>query len=259
MSALGRNDAFSVVGGMPAARFVQGTISRVTAGQVFVVCPTFDAGLEFGPCRYSGLAPTVGAGCVVAVMTGTTESWIVSWDGPLPAPAPSPHYGATPPASPVDGQEWIYPADAIGTLWLFRYDAAAPTYKWEFIGGSALHVDNAGGVTVAGTSTALGPSLAALPFGGDYELQWGSRIYGSAAAQSCADWLAVVGVGSLASIDFYTGVGGTGNPSVAAHNSRVLRVTCAAGWVLTHWYIVSAATATFEARHLSCKPIRIAA
>lgn len=81
MSSLGRNDAFSVIGGAPAARFIEGHISRVTAGEAFVVSPTFDAGLEFGPCKFSGTAPPVGAECLVAVMTGTTIAWIVSWDG----------------------------------------------------------------------------------------------------------------------------------------------------------------------------------
>lgn len=84
MSAVGRNDAFSIVGGMPAARFVEGKVSRVTApGQVFVACPTFDAGAEFGPVRYDGSPPAAGTAVVVAVMTGTTEAWIVSADAPV--------------------------------------------------------------------------------------------------------------------------------------------------------------------------------
>lgn len=84
VSAVGRNDAFSVVGGMPAARFVEGHVSRVSAaGQVFVTCPTFDAGAEFGPVRYDGSPPAAGVAVVVAVMTGTTEAWIVSADAPV--------------------------------------------------------------------------------------------------------------------------------------------------------------------------------
>jgi hypothetical protein len=48
----------------------------------------------------------------------------------LSAPAPN----ATPPASPADGDIWYYPFSG-GGAWQFRYNAAAPTYKWEFIGG----------------------------------------------------------------------------------------------------------------------------
>lgn len=85
---LGRNDAFSVVGGMPAARFVEGHVSRINSStvppQVFITAPTFDAGAEFGPVRYSGAPPPVATGVIVAVVTGTTEAWIVSAD--LPAP-----------------------------------------------------------------------------------------------------------------------------------------------------------------------------
>lgn len=86
MSTLGRNDAFSVVGGAPNARFVEGHVSRVnlatTPPQVFVVAPTFDVGAEFGPVRYSGAPPPVDTEVIVAVMTGTTEAWIVSADLP---------------------------------------------------------------------------------------------------------------------------------------------------------------------------------
>lgn len=89
MSSLGRNDAFSVVGGAPAARFVEGHVSRVTGTQVFVISPTFDSGAEFGPVRYSGRIPPVGAECLLAVVTATTEAWIISWDGPVATPPPT--------------------------------------------------------------------------------------------------------------------------------------------------------------------------
>jgi hypothetical protein len=89
---LGRGDVFSVVGGAPNARIIEGTINRVdaTTHEAFVSAPSFDAGLEFGPCGYQGAPPTVGADCVVAVMTGTTKAWIISWDGPSATVAPLP-------------------------------------------------------------------------------------------------------------------------------------------------------------------------
>lgn len=85
---LGRNDAFSVVGGAPTARFVDAKVSRVSGSQVFVISATFDAGLEFGPCTYAGSAPAVGTPVLVAVMTGTTEAWIVAANMPAGGSTP---------------------------------------------------------------------------------------------------------------------------------------------------------------------------
>lgn len=84
---LGRNDFYGLLAA-PNVRVVEGVVSRVTAGQAFVIAESFDDGLEFGPVRYSGAPPTAGAGCLVAVMTDTTEGWIISWDGPRPATTP---------------------------------------------------------------------------------------------------------------------------------------------------------------------------
>jgi microcystin-dependent protein len=78
---LGRNDPYSVVGGIPGARVIEGKVSRISGTDVFIVSDQFDAGLEFGPVMYDGPAPPVGARAVVDIMTGTTECWIVSWDG----------------------------------------------------------------------------------------------------------------------------------------------------------------------------------
>jgi len=82
VSSLGRNDIFGVIGGAPTARIIEGVINRVAAnGDAFVSAASFDAGLEFGPCGYEGPVPIVGKACVVAIMTGTTKAWIISWDG----------------------------------------------------------------------------------------------------------------------------------------------------------------------------------
>lgn len=79
---LGRNDIYGVIGGAPNVRFVEGTIHRISASEIFVTSPVFDAGLEFGPVTYFGPTPTLGASCVVGIMTGTTEAFLMSWDGP---------------------------------------------------------------------------------------------------------------------------------------------------------------------------------
>lgn len=53
------------------------------------------------------------------------------------------------PASPVDGDEVVYVANATnGVSWRLRYRAAsASSYKWEFVGGAELRSEGVGGTT----------------------------------------------------------------------------------------------------------------
>lgn len=56
------------------------------------------------------------------------------------AEAVAPALVSTLPASPYDGQEVFYLADAAaGVVWHLCYRAASPSaYKWEFVGGASL-------------------------------------------------------------------------------------------------------------------------
>lgn len=392
MSSLGRSDAFSVVGGMPAARFIEGKISRVAGSQAFVIAPGFDAGLEFGPVVYSGPTPVVGAFCVVAVMTGTTRAYLVqhdaanagsptldtwhafpfnanfsnygsifqvceftkdifgfvhlrglyhkltvapasgevvgilpvgyrpaaleiftqpssasvnwfdrididasgnvawsstdrAWDGgyaslagisfqaatppttifagpagpPGPPGAGTPYYGASPPASPTNGQEWIYPADAAGTLWRFRYNSASVSaYKWEFVGGSPLdsYID-AHQATASTTYADLGGPAVTAPLAGDYMTEFDARIYGDSAGQSARVGLHVNGALWI-TLDWYTSGPGTGSPSVGGHNARTTRYNGATlGTIFKLFYATNTGTITSGYRHVSITPVRV--
>src|SRR5262245_3075004 len=50
--------------------------------------------------------------------------------------------GSTPPASPIDGDQWILPSpNGQSCVWRFRYNAgSASAYKWEFIGGNPVEL-----------------------------------------------------------------------------------------------------------------------
>lgn len=75
-----RGDIFSVLDNAPSARLALGTVNRLDVLIAYVIVPGFDNGLEFR-ANYSGPPPVVGAECVVAIMTETSEAWIISWDG----------------------------------------------------------------------------------------------------------------------------------------------------------------------------------
>lgn len=258
MSALGRSDAFSVVGGMPAARFIEGKISRVAGTQAFVIAPGFDAGLEFGPVVYSGPTPIVGAFCVVAIMTGTTRAYLVQHDAAMVAPT----FSATPPISPADGQEWILPAGN-GVLWRFRYNAAsASAYKWEFVGGAPLYDEQRPQGVVSTTTYAAasnaGPVLV-LPRAGDYIVAIGMNCYNNnATAQTVAMSFDIGATPATTGyeIDSYTpGGGGPGR----ANYARTHRHDGLGAVTLTSKYRNSLGTADAYAfdRWMTAHPVRV--
>jgi hypothetical protein len=165
---------------------------------------------------------------------------------------------ATPPGSPIDGDEWILPVDTTnGVMWRFRYRAASgSTYKWEFIGGSPLNSDvgasvNSTSTTYADLAGSTGPTVT-VPRGGDYDVMWGVYMYNS-----------TVGIGNLASPSWAGAVLldsdaiiGQGQTPVSA--SRLIRRTgMTASDVIKIQYRVGGGTGTFANRWLRVTPYRV--
>jgi hypothetical protein len=81
------------------------------------------------------------------------------------------------PASPSDGQEVFYAADATNNvIWNLRYrSGSASTYKWEFIGGDPLESFQSESSTRSSTAygdfASVGPSITA-PLVGEYMAEW---------------------------------------------------------------------------------------
>jgi len=83
------------------------------------------------------------------------------------------------PASPVDGQEVDVLVDAaLGTTWRFRYRAASSgSYKWHFVGGSALQGEVETNTTITGNygTSPTSPALV-IAFPGDYLVRYGATV-----------------------------------------------------------------------------------
>ena len=176
--------------------------------------------------------------------------------GYLPwAQAPRSYYSATPPASPQDGDEWVFPADAgNGVLWRFRYRAgSASIYKWEFVGGSDLVVGCGGVLNTAGTWLDLPtPGLISLSRAGVYVAQTGGMVIHTAAAQAYlgpaagATTPAAYGGGWVPVANAYAGMGGA-----------AIALTVAAGGDIRARGFVGAAGMNFATAWLLVKPVRV--
>ena len=106
---------------------------------------------------------------------------------PWPLASGSASYGTSPPANPVDGQIWIFPA-ADGVLWQFRYAASAGTYKWEFIGGPPVRSEFPASQTITAINSMQDPAtpgpMITVPRAGDYMAQGGAMMNHSTAADA---------------------------------------------------------------------------
>lgn len=164
------------------------------------------------------------------------------------------------PAGPVDGQEVYYLADAAnGVVWHLRYrSASGSTYKWEFVGGGPLTAEVATAQATASTSfvdlTTVGPSIT-VPLAGDYELTFSAAI-----AQAGTGNAGLIGpkIGAAAVADSVQSVPGSVGVAQTAAHPGLRRTVSAASTVVKLQYAVNTNTATFSARFLGARPVRVA-
>jgi hypothetical protein len=184
----------------------------------------------------------------------------VRFSGAQPGGGGIPVPSASPPASPVDGTLWVFPADAAnGINWLFQFNSAEATFKWEFLGGQPTYaVIGEGNLTtpplescVSGTYVdiaTVGPSLT-VPRAGDYVIDFGCMV--DATDQG---WMAIK-LGAAATAD----PEGVLNRNVQFDNvmRRMKRTGLTASEVLKAQYRVNTGTARFMDRWLTILPTRV--
>jgi Collagen triple helix repeat (20 copies) len=166
------------------------------------------------------------------------------------------------PASPTDGQEVYYVADATnGVLWHLRYNAgSASAYKWEFVGGRPLHtqVDAKENTTVAtyGNLTTVGPDVT-VPLVGDYDVSFGAAIISQGATHLSSMGLTVnaaaVVVGDEASVNNQTNTVG----ATAMMTRRKTAIPASALLRMQYKTNSVGVVADFSFRWLQAIPIRV--
>jgi hypothetical protein len=222
-----------------------------TTGQTAQVAVYFDG----------RVIPTSGSGNVatVTVLDGIefdTEA-VSSYPTGLVAIS-SPDLVAVLPASPVNGQEVYYLADAAnGIVWHLRYRADSPlAYKWEVLGGSSLSALGGGGST-ASTAFSVPATLVSVtvPLSGIYQIEHGSEILNATAGSGGAMSYAV---GAAAPLETDRAI--IYSPTANAPLTTVVRrqKTLAAGTVLAA-RIRSAlsGTSTFTGMFLNVMPTAV--
>jgi microcystin-dependent protein len=172
------------------------------------------------------------------------------------------------PSSPVDGQEIYYQADATnGVIWHLRYrTGSASSYKWEFIGGSALSGQVIGTASNSGGSTTYAsmPTSAvskAVPLAGEYAATWGAGAAWSTTAGSAA--YLNISINNSAPVDndailFETPGGETSYIGNSSSLTRLITVGTA-GHVVELKYRAQEASRTWNWRayFLSIVPVRV--
>lgn len=218
------------------------------------------------------------AGVVIATNIGassvTAYAYLdgISFQGSQPVgqtlydPSSVAFYGTTPPANPVDGMRWVFPADAAnGVMWTFRYRGGG-TYPWEFVGGSDMVASDMAFVTytVAATTWAQFPTPTLVaPRAGEYE------TFGRIAVANTSDATKIGALirtcNALTAAAAATGVGWSSDVTKSANNSGINSsmvsdpvITMTAGAVLYNWVWSSITGVTFGERSLRIRPRRIA-
>lgn len=168
---------------------------------------------------------------------------------------------ATPPASPVDGMLWRYPADAsAGVYWWFQYLASAT--DWLFAGGPALFAEVVTSQTTASASytdlATVGPAIA-IPFAGDYDVEIGARMSN---ANDTAGTFMSYAIGGTGAVDAdaivnYSGASVSSGVTVRVNEARLRRKTGLTAVTLTAKYKADAGTGHFLDRWMKVTPVRL--
>jgi hypothetical protein len=161
------------------------------------------------------------------------------------------YYGTSFPVSPADGQEAILVDSTTAPTyqWLFRYNAAATTYKWEFIGGAPWTQFVAAGQAVTSTTYAdpATPHTFTVPRAGTYLFTITAKLPNN------SNWEYI---GLHANNVLIAEVQSEG---MATHNGAVDAVaTIAAGQTLKAMFKTDVNTVTPTMRTFTVTPIRVA-
>lgn len=161
------------------------------------------------------------------------------------------------PATPVDGQECNYLADATaGVIWHFVYRSASG--RWHHTGGPPLFAKVGSAETrsssVYGDLTTVGPSLT-VPLAGDYNVDIG---FGGTSGAAANDALMSAAMGAVAAIDA-DAARANATSNYTSVTESALKVGLAAGAAIVAKYLSAdgASASGFRDRWMKVTPVRV--
>jgi hypothetical protein len=164
------------------------------------------------------------------------------------------------PASPPDGKEVYYTADATaGVVWHLKYRAASTSaYKWEYVGGPPLAAEVVPQESTASTTYALlttaGPTITP-PLAGDYGVTLEAQVQSNTAAT--LNYLSY-DIGAAGAVDADSALV---NAAAASSRSYLGRTTRKAGLVAGAALVLKAKTSGgtlfVERRRFAITPVRV--
>lgn len=178
--------------------------------------------------------------------------------------------GTTLPSSPVDGQLFVYVADATnGIEWLLKYNSGETgSYKWRYIGGPPLYSEVTAFETLSNNGTytdlaTVGPQLT-VPLAGDYLVRHGMYAVAGENGYNSFGYMSYQ-IGGTAASDADAIIARTdnagANKAYASHSRLRRKNGLAAGTTITAKYRTSTGTPAPSIsagnRYLEIKPVRV--
>lgn len=160
------------------------------------------------------------------------------------------------PASPIDGDECVYVADATnGVEWRFKYKSVET--KWRFIGGppltSSIATSEARNNATFGDLTTAGPSVT-VPLAGDYMIQF--NVQGNPVSPETFT-IATIKLGAATAVDADSAVGLGPAGAIHTPGRTYRRNGLAAAAALKMQYRNAATNNTnYSSRDMSVWPVR---
>jgi hypothetical protein len=185
-----------------------------------------------------------------------TIAGVPTWSASVAAPG----YATTLPGSPTNGQEAILVDSTTAPTyhWRFRYNSSSSSsYKWEFIGGTPVHVRISTAESTASSSygdlATVGPSFT-LPNAGDWDIA--ASFTQSTRTTDGHSLMSYAVGGTVASEDWCAGTFAW-NGSAAGFQREYRHTGLSASTLIRAKYRTINGTPTFDERSIWVRPVRV--
>ena len=241
---------------------------KAFSDKLYVIVPEHSTTVPLGPCDWGAIhgttLPVQGAACVV-VFDEREVPVVVWWEG-VQGEDKDAEFVSALPSSPFNGQEIYYQQKGVaaesdmekqGITWHLRYRAgSASTYKWEFVGGSAITQEIAAEQAATWETykdlATVGPSVTA-PLAGDYDVDMRCRAVNNGGE------LAVFSlkIGAEAPGTFIAAAGGVGTAYNSLSRAAFITGITVSAVLKMQYRGTSAAECKFMERTMAVLPLRV--